>query len=173
VCTLLLACALPLRVPSLASTGAIPVNVCALVISKHSVLNCTRLHLQSSVPASCGYAQASEAGEGVGIQRTTSVSSSAPTAAAIASSSAKSTGRRRLSLMDTSATTAAAAAAASAAAAANASSSSGVPDIYMWSHCKRCGRMASPLVQMSEDTWKFSFGKFLEVSYYNSSARGR
>lgn len=35
--------------------------------------------------------------------------------------------------------------------------------IYMWSVCKKCGRTTTPLVPMSEDTWKFSLGKFLEV----------
>lgn len=35
--------------------------------------------------------------------------------------------------------------------------------IYMWSQCKKCGRVTTPLVPMSEDTWKFSLGKFLEV----------
>ena len=35
--------------------------------------------------------------------------------------------------------------------------------IYMWSACKKCGRLTTPLVPMSEDTWKFSLGKFLEV----------
>eukprot|EP00903_Cladosiphon_okamuranus_P005970 g5894.t1 len=45
--------------------------------------------------------------------------------------------------------------------------------IYMWSVCKKCGRLTTPLVPMSEDTWKFSLGKFLEVTYYNRSARAR
>jgi hypothetical protein len=129
-----------------------------------------RLQLQSYLSVSCVFAQASEAGEG--IQRTTSTSSNAPPTTTTASSSDKSSSKRRLSLIDANAGVAAAAASAAAAATVS-GSSSGVPDIYMWSHCKRCGRMASPLVQMSEDTWKFSFGKFLEVSYYNSSARGR
>lgn len=35
--------------------------------------------------------------------------------------------------------------------------------IYMWSVCKICKRLTTQLVMMSEDTWKFSFGKFLEV----------
>lgn len=35
--------------------------------------------------------------------------------------------------------------------------------IYMWSVCKICKRLTTPMVVMSEDTWKFSFGKFLEV----------
>lgn len=35
--------------------------------------------------------------------------------------------------------------------------------MYMWSMCKKCGRVTTPLVPMSEDTWKFSFAKFLEV----------
>lgn len=38
--------------------------------------------------------------------------------------------------------------------------------IYMWSACKVCGRLTTPLVPMSEDTWKFSLGKFLEVRWY-------
>ncbi|CAM9902089.1 unnamed protein product, partial [Laminaria digitata] len=45
--------------------------------------------------------------------------------------------------------------------------------IYMWSACKNCGRLTTPLVPMSEDTWKFSLGKFLEVTYYNRSVRAR
>ncbi|CAM9162419.1 unnamed protein product, partial [Phaeothamnion confervicola] len=45
--------------------------------------------------------------------------------------------------------------------------------IYMWSWCNRCGRLVTPLVPMSEDTWKWSFGKFLEVFFYNAAAVGR
>lgn len=33
----------------------------------------------------------------------------------------------------------------------------------MWSACKKCGRLTTSLVLMSDDTWKFSLGKFLEV----------
>jgi len=42
--------------------------------------------------------------------------------------------------------------------------------IYMWSYCKRCERIVTPLIPMSEDTWKMSFGKFLEVRFYNMAA---
>ena len=35
--------------------------------------------------------------------------------------------------------------------------------IRMWSYCKRCRRVVAPAVFMSDDTWKLSFGKFLEV----------
>lgn len=38
-------------------------------------------------------------------------------------------------------------------------------NIYMWSMCKKCGRVTTPLVPMSDDTWKFSFAKFLEVCF--------
>lgn len=38
--------------------------------------------------------------------------------------------------------------------------------IHMWSACKKCGRLTTPLVLMSEDTWKFSLGKFLEVCVF-------
>lgn len=37
-------------------------------------------------------------------------------------------------------------------------------DITMWSYCKHCSRVVTPLVVMDEDTWKLSFAKFLEVS---------
>ncbi|CAN0441665.1 unnamed protein product, partial [Hapterophycus canaliculatus] len=35
----------------------------------------------------------------------------------------------------------------------------------MWSSCKKCGQLTTPLVPMSDDTWKFSLGKFLEVCF--------
>ncbi|KAJ3046413.1 1-phosphatidylinositol-3-phosphate 5-kinase [Rhizophlyctis rosea] len=37
--------------------------------------------------------------------------------------------------------------------------------ILMWSKCKVCGQ-TTPHVPMSEDTWKYSFGKYLELWYY-------
>lgn len=37
--------------------------------------------------------------------------------------------------------------------------------IFMWSQCKICHRITTPLVPMSDDTWKFSLGKFLEVRW--------
>jgi len=45
--------------------------------------------------------------------------------------------------------------------------------IRMWSYCKKCCRVVTPVSAMSEDTWKFSFGKFLETMFYNEEARGR
>ena len=45
--------------------------------------------------------------------------------------------------------------------------------IFMWSYCKACEEIVSPLVPMSEDTWKMSFGKFLEVRFYNRTATCR
>lgn len=43
--------------------------------------------------------------------------------------------------------------------------------IYMSSYCKVCKKMVTPAKLMSEETWKMSFGKFLEIQYYNRSAR--
>jgi hypothetical protein len=43
--------------------------------------------------------------------------------------------------------------------------------IYMSSYCKICKKMVTPAKLMSEETWKMSFGKFLEMQYYNRSAR--
>ncbi|KAJ3300300.1 1-phosphatidylinositol-3-phosphate 5-kinase [Borealophlyctis nickersoniae] len=37
--------------------------------------------------------------------------------------------------------------------------------ILMWSVCRLCGQ-TSPFLPMSEETWKFSFGKYLELAYY-------
>ncbi|KAJ3024266.1 1-phosphatidylinositol-3-phosphate 5-kinase [Thoreauomyces humboldtii] len=39
--------------------------------------------------------------------------------------------------------------------------------ILMWSFCKICNQV-TPVVPMSEETWKYSFGKYLELSYYHS-----
>ncbi|KAJ1455553.1 hypothetical protein M885DRAFT_210762 [Pelagophyceae sp. CCMP2097] len=36
--------------------------------------------------------------------------------------------------------------------------------ILMWSYCKRCARIVTPLAALSEESWKMSFGKFLEIS---------
>lgn len=38
--------------------------------------------------------------------------------------------------------------------------------IYMWNICKICGQITPP-VQMSEQTWNYSTGKFIEYSLYN------
>ncbi|KAJ3029837.1 1-phosphatidylinositol-3-phosphate 5-kinase [Rhizophlyctis rosea] len=45
--------------------------------------------------------------------------------------------------------------------------------ILMWSACKQCGH-TTPYVPMSEETWKYSFGKYLELWYYcaQSDCRG-
>lgn len=37
--------------------------------------------------------------------------------------------------------------------------------ILMWSFCKICNS-PTPVVHMSENTWKYSFGKYLELSFY-------
>ncbi|KAI9091886.1 hypothetical protein DFS34DRAFT_634485 [Phlyctochytrium arcticum] len=38
--------------------------------------------------------------------------------------------------------------------------------ILMWSFCKLCDQV-TPVVPMSDETWKYSFGKYLELSYYH------
>ena len=43
-------------------------------------------------------------------------------------------------------------------------------DIAMWSYCHKCRKVVTPLVYLSDDTSRFSFGKFLEVSFYNKAA---
>lgn len=45
--------------------------------------------------------------------------------------------------------------------------------IIMSSYCKDCGRLTMPHVVMCDETWKMSFGKFLEMCYYNRTARCR
>eukprot|EP00629_Pelagomonadales_sp_RCC1024_P016914 CAMPEP_0119289286 /NCGR_PEP_ID=MMETSP1329-20130426/38774_1 /TAXON_ID=114041 /ORGANISM="Genus nov. species nov., Strain RCC1024" /LENGTH=1488 /DNA_ID=CAMNT_0007290085 /DNA_START=1173 /DNA_END=5636 /DNA_ORIENTATION=- len=42
--------------------------------------------------------------------------------------------------------------------------------ILMWSYCRKCERVVTPLTPMSRDTWNMSFGKFLEISFYNKMA---
>ena len=42
--------------------------------------------------------------------------------------------------------------------------------IGTWSVCKHCDKVVSPLRYVSENTWKFSFGKFLETFFYNRDA---
>jgi 1-phosphatidylinositol-3-phosphate 5-kinase len=39
--------------------------------------------------------------------------------------------------------------------------------IVTWTYCKNCRRNVSSPVLISEQTWKWSFGKFLEVFFYN------
>jgi hypothetical protein len=45
--------------------------------------------------------------------------------------------------------------------------------IYMSSFCKLCGVTVAPETAMSDETWKMSFGKFLEISLYNRTAKCR
>jgi 1-phosphatidylinositol-3-phosphate 5-kinase len=39
--------------------------------------------------------------------------------------------------------------------------------IATWTYCKNCGKIVTPLVYISDNTWKYSFGKFLESFFYN------
>ena len=43
--------------------------------------------------------------------------------------------------------------------------------ILMSSFCKDCKRVVTLPAAISEETWKISFGKFLEMTFYNRSAR--
>ena len=38
--------------------------------------------------------------------------------------------------------------------------------IIMWSRCRKC-RVTTPFIPMSEETWKYSLGKYLELSFYH------
>ncbi|BFZ53030.1 Mitochondrial distribution and morphology protein 12 [Savitreella phatthalungensis] len=42
--------------------------------------------------------------------------------------------------------------------------------ILMWSYCKSC-KTTSSVVPMSENTWAYSFGKYLELSFYSRRLR--
>jgi hypothetical protein len=42
--------------------------------------------------------------------------------------------------------------------------------IATWTYCKNCGKVVTPLIFISENTWKYSFGKFLESFFYNRDA---
>ena len=42
--------------------------------------------------------------------------------------------------------------------------------ILMWSYCKICQK-EMPVHQMSETTWKYSFGKYLELSFWSKNLR--
>jgi hypothetical protein len=39
--------------------------------------------------------------------------------------------------------------------------------IATWTYCKECAKVVTPLAWLSENTWKYSFGKFLESFFYN------
>lgn len=45
--------------------------------------------------------------------------------------------------------------------------------LKMASYCKKCEALVTPDINMSEETWKMSFGKFLETNFYNRSAKCR
>ena len=42
--------------------------------------------------------------------------------------------------------------------------------IATWTYCTHCSKVVTPLNFISEDTWKLSFGKFLETFFYNRTA---
>jgi 1-phosphatidylinositol-3-phosphate 5-kinase len=44
--------------------------------------------------------------------------------------------------------------------------------ILMWSYCQRCNN-PTPVVPMSQNTWNYSFGKFLELSLYQADVQCR
>ena len=45
--------------------------------------------------------------------------------------------------------------------------------ILIWSYCCKCECVVTPLKRMSADTWNISFGKFLEICFYNNTASCR
>ena len=42
--------------------------------------------------------------------------------------------------------------------------------IATWTFCMKCNQVVTPLVFLSKQTWQWSFGKFLEVYFYNRDA---
>ncbi|CAG8545834.1 16742_t:CDS:2 [Acaulospora morrowiae] len=42
--------------------------------------------------------------------------------------------------------------------------------IFMSTHCKKCN-ISTPFGLMSEETWKYSFGKYLELSFYQTELK--
>ncbi|KAI9270494.1 hypothetical protein BDA99DRAFT_557319 [Phascolomyces articulosus] len=44
--------------------------------------------------------------------------------------------------------------------------------ILMWSYCRKCEK-PTPVIPMSENTWNYSFGKFLEVCLYQKGVHCR
>jgi len=45
--------------------------------------------------------------------------------------------------------------------------------ILMASYCKECKKFITQNLTMSDETWKMSFGKFMEMTFYNRTARPR
>ena len=50
------------------------------------------------------------------------------------------------------------------------SSSTEHEPIATWTFCTRCNQVVTPLIFLSKQTWQWSFGKFLEVYFYNRDA---
>jgi 1-phosphatidylinositol-3-phosphate 5-kinase len=52
-----------------------------------------------------------------------------------------------------------------------------IPDmqntILMWSYCKKCTNTNTPAIPMSESSWKYSFGKYLELAFWSSEMKIR
>ncbi|KAF1990490.1 hypothetical protein K402DRAFT_460556 [Aulographum hederae CBS 113979] len=44
--------------------------------------------------------------------------------------------------------------------------------ILMWSSCRRCGQ-ETQVIPMSDNTWKYSFGKYLELTFWSSQLHPR
>ncbi|KAI9502783.1 hypothetical protein BX070DRAFT_235203 [Coemansia spiralis] len=44
--------------------------------------------------------------------------------------------------------------------------------MLMWGECKRCGKN-TPVTKLSDETWRYSFGKYLETTFYNDTLRPR
>ena len=44
--------------------------------------------------------------------------------------------------------------------------------ILMWSQCRICGN-ETPVIPMSSSTWKYSFGKYLELSFWSADLHAR
>ena len=44
--------------------------------------------------------------------------------------------------------------------------------ILMWSNCRICSK-STQVMPMSDDTWKYSFGKYLELSFWSSDLHAR
>jgi hypothetical protein len=45
--------------------------------------------------------------------------------------------------------------------------------IYIYSYCKVCQKVVTPKNILSDEVWKMSFGKYLEMTFYNRSAKCR
>ena len=43
-------------------------------------------------------------------------------------------------------------------------------EIVMWSRCKLCARRVTPYMQMSDPTYKLSFGKYLDLSFHQKTS---